>query len=189
MLQKEEAELVIDGQSGDEAALSELFRRHYSPCLRLARGILRSEEEARDAVQSSFLSAFRHLRGFRRNSTFKTWLRRIVVNQCLMHLREAQRRVNCVDLDGSSDSGGADTFPSPALTPERLTFYAEIGTAVADGVSRLPEPLREVFTLYAGSGLTVKEVAGTLGLTLPAAKTRLFRANARLRTHLQPVCR
>jgi len=58
---------------------------------------------------------------------------------------------------------------------------------VAEGVSGLPETLRAILSLYAGSGLTLEDVAGTLGLSLPAIKTRLFRANLRLRCHLQPV--
>ena len=182
-----ESELIANGQSGDQAAISELFRRHYSSCLRMANGILRSEDESRDAVQSAFLSAFRHLHTFRGDSAFKTWLGRIVVNQCCMYLREPQRRMGWVDLDSLYETGAANKLTSPALTPEKLTLCREIQAAVADGVSRLPKPLREVFSLYAGSGLSLREVAGTLGLTLPAVKTRLFRANLRMRSHLQPM--
>src|SRR5580658_4890796 len=104
MEHKAEAELIADGQSGDQAAISELFRRHYSSCLRLANRILRSEEESRDVVQSAFLSAFRHLHTFRGESTFKTWLGRIIVNQCYMHLRQPERRLSWVDLDSLYES-------------------------------------------------------------------------------------
>jgi RNA polymerase sigma-70 factor, ECF subfamily len=187
MLEKHETELIADGQRGDQAAISELFRRHYASCLRLARRILRSEEESRDAVQSALLSAFRHLHSFRGNSTFKTWLGRIVVNQCFMHLRQPERKLGWVDLDGLYESGSAHKLTSPGFTPEKLALSSEIGAALADGVSRLPEPLRVVFSLYAGSGLSLREVAGTLGLTLPTVKTRLFRANLRMRAHLQPM--
>jgi RNA polymerase sigma-70 factor (ECF subfamily) len=187
MLEKDETELIADGQRGDQAAISELFRRHYASCVRLARRILRSDEESRDAVQSALLSAFRHLHTFRGNSTFKTWLGRIVVNQCLMHLRQPESRLAWVDLESVHESGSAHKLTSPAFTPEKLALSGEIGAALADGVSRLPEPLRVVFSLYAGSGLSLREVAGILGLTLPAVKTRLFRANLRMRSHLQPM--
>ncbi|MGO4881820.1 MAG: sigma-70 family RNA polymerase sigma factor [Bryobacteraceae bacterium] len=187
MEQKTETELIADGRRGDMAATSELFRRHYSFCLRLARRILRSEEEARDAVQSALLSAFRHLHGFRGDSSFKTWLGRIIVNQCFMHLREPERRLGWVDLDSLYENGLADKLASPALTPEKLAWSGEIGAALEEGISRLPEPLRAVYSLYTGSGLSLKEVAGTLGLTLPAVKTRLYRANLRMRSHLQPI--
>jgi len=187
MQHKAETELIADGQRGEQAAISELFQRHYTPCLRLANRILRSEDESRDAVQSAFLSAFRHLHSFRGNSTFKTWLGRIVANQCFMHLRRPERRMGWVGLDILYENGAATKLRSEALTPETLTLSGEIGAALADGVSRLPESLRIVFCLYACSGWSLKEVAGALGLTLPAVKTRLFRANLRMRSHLQPV--
>lgn len=187
MTDKAETDLIADGRMGDEAALSELFRRQYTYCLRLARRILRSEEESLDVVQSAFLSAFRHLHAFRGHSSFKTWLGRIVVNQCFMHLRQPHCRQGWVDLDSLYEAGAAGKLTSQALTPEKLTWCREVQAALADGASRLPEPLREVFILYTGSGLSLKEVAGTLGLTLPAVKTRLFRANLRMRSHLQPV--
>jgi RNA polymerase sigma-70 factor (ECF subfamily) len=187
MEHKAETELITGGQRGEQAAISELFSRYYSLCLRLANRILHSEEDSRDAVQSAFLSAFRHLHSFRGDSTFKTWLGRIVVNQCLMYLRQPERRLGWVNLDSLYQSGLADSLTSPALTPEKLAFSGEVAAALADGMSRLPEPLREVFSLYSGSGLSLKEVAGTLGLTLPAVKTRLFRANLQMRSHLKPI--
>jgi len=187
MQQKAETELIADAQSGEQAAISELFRRHYSACLRLAYRVLRSEEESRDAVQSAFLSAFRHLHTFRGNSTFKTWLGRIVVNQCFMCLRQPERRLGWIDLDSLGENDAANKLRSQALTPEKLALSAEIGAAVADGTAKLPESLREVFSLYTGAGLSLKEVAGSLGLTLPTVKTRLFRANLRMRSHLEPM--
>jgi RNA polymerase sigma-70 factor (ECF subfamily) len=187
MEQRADRDLIADGRRGDDAAISELFRRHYAASMRLARGILRSEDECQDVVQAAFLSAFRHLEGFRGDSTFKTWLSRIVVNQCYMHMREPWRRLSYVDLDSPYGNGAADKLKSSMPTPEKLTFGAEIRAAVDDGAARLPGPLREVFTLYSGSGLSLADVATMLGLTLPAVKTRLFRANLRMRSHLQPL--
>jgi RNA polymerase sigma-70 factor, ECF subfamily len=187
MQARAETELIAEGQRGEQAAISELFKRHYPSSLRVANRILRSEEDSRDAVQSAFLSAFLHLHSFRGNSTFKTWLGRIVVNQCLMCLRRPERRMGWVDLESLYESGSAHRLTSPMLTPEKSALCGELGAALADGVSKLPEPLREVFSLYAGSGFSLKEVALRLGLTLPAVKTRLFRANLRMRSHLQPT--
>jgi len=187
MQDRAEHDLIAEGQLGNHAAISELFRRYQPFCLRLAGGILRSDEESQDAVQSALLNAFQHLNSFRGDAAFKTWLGRIVVNQCFMRLRVPERRQHWVELDTITDNGMSNLLPSAAPSPEMLTWCKEVREAVADGVTRLPEPLREVFTLYAGSGLTLREVAGTLGLSLPAAKTRLFRANLRLRSHLAPI--
>jgi len=86
--------------------------------------------------------------------------------------RDPRRWLNWIDLDNLYESGMAEKLSSSAASPETLTFGAEIRAAVADGASRLPEPQRDVFALYAGSGLSMAEVARILGLTLPAVKTR-----------------
>jgi DNA-directed RNA polymerase specialized sigma24 family protein len=72
-------------------------------------------------------------------------------------------------------------------TPETATLHGEIASAVSEAAARLPRSLREVFNLYAISGLSLKNVAAATSLTLPATKTRLFRANTRMRSYLQPV--
>jgi RNA polymerase sigma-70 factor, ECF subfamily len=184
---KREAELIAAGKGGDQAAIAELFERHYPSSLRVARGILRSEEESQDAVQSAYLSAFRHLNTFRGDSAFKTWIGHIVTNHCLMRLRQPWRRIHRVDLDALTGNGAAAVLTSPEISPEKSTFCGEIATALADAAAKLPKTLCEVFHLYAIAGLTVREVAQATGLTLPAAKSRLFRAHAQMREHLQPV--
>jgi RNA polymerase sigma-70 factor, ECF subfamily len=187
MREKREPELIAAGKRGDQAAIAELFERHYASSLCVARRILRSEEESQDAVQSAYLSAFRHLHRFRGDAAFKTWIGRIVTNHCLMRLRQPWFRIHRVDLDSLTANGESSMLASPAPNPENVTFRREIATALADATARLPQRLCEVFRLYAVSGLTVREVAAATGLTLPAAKARLFRAHKRMRVHLQPV--
>jgi RNA polymerase sigma-70 factor, ECF subfamily len=187
MREKRESELIAAGKRGDQAAIAELFERHYASSLCVARGILRSEEEAQDAVQSAYLSAFRHLHSFRGDAAFKTWIGRIVTNHCLMRLRQPWARIHRVDFDSLMANGESSMLASPAPNPENTTFRREIATALTAAAARLPKRLCEVFRLYAVSGLTVREVAAATGLTLPAAKARLFRAHKRMRVHLQPV--
>jgi RNA polymerase sigma-70 factor (ECF subfamily) len=188
MHEKLEFELISHGQKGDRDAIAELFGRHYASSLRLARGILRSEEDSQDAVQVAYSSAFQHIHSFRGDACFKTWITRIVVNCCLMQLRERRRHVGCVYLDDLQGGRGADTLSCPAPTPEKSTWRGEITSAISRAVSRLPKPQREVYALSA-AGLGVQEIATRLGLTVPAAKTRLFRARAGVRSHLKPVWR
>jgi RNA polymerase sigma-70 factor (ECF subfamily) len=187
MQEKSERELVAAGKRGEQAAIAELFERHYPSSLCVARGILRSEEESQDAVQSAYLSAFRHLHTFRGDASFKTWIGRIVTNHCLMRLRQPWLRIHRVDLDSLGSKEASSMLACPSSNPEKATFCGEIATALADAAARLPKPLFEVFQLYAGLGLTVREVAAATGLTLSAAKSRLFRAQSRMREHLQPV--
>jgi len=187
MLERCEPELIAAGKSGDRAAIGELFERHYPSSLGVARRILPSEEESQDAVQSAYLSAFRHLNSFRGDAAFKTWITRIVTNHCLMRLRQPWLRTHWIDLDTLAANGGSTRLASPEQTPEESAFCGEIATALSDAAATLPKPLCEVFQLYAISGLTLPQVAAVMGLTLPAAKSRLFRAHARMRKRLEPV--
>jgi RNA polymerase sigma-70 factor (ECF subfamily) len=180
-----DSELIAQGKQGDQAAISELFDRHYSSSLRLAGRILRSWDQAQDAVQTAYFSAFQHLSRFREDASFKTWLSRIVVNSCLMQLRDRARRAGWVRLENLKGGLGSDGLVSPTPSPEKAAWFLEIASAFTDAASKLPKHLREVYILHSVAGLTVPEVANALGLTLPAAKMRLFRANSGIRLHLQ----
>jgi RNA polymerase sigma-70 factor, ECF subfamily len=182
MQEKREPELIAACTRGDHAAGTELLCRHYASSLRLARGILRSNDESEDAVQSAYFSALGHIRNFRGDATFKTWITRIVMNECLARLRERRRRRDWVSVEAERNM-----LASAAPTPEKLTLCQEIASALYDAASILPKPLREVFALCVFSGLSIGETAAALGLTVGATKTRLSRAHARMRSHLQPV--
>jgi RNA polymerase sigma-70 factor, ECF subfamily len=186
MQPKLDPDLIAQGKLGDQAAIAELFSRHYPSSLRVARGILRSDE-SEDAVQVAYSSAFQHLHSFRGEACFKTWITRIVVNCCLLRLREARRRVTWVNLEDLRGGRRPDLLASKAPSPEEATWRQEIDSAFSEAVSTLPKPLREVYTLYSVSGLSLREVAATLGLTVPATKTRLFRARAGVRLRLKPM--
>src|ERR1700730_2881890 len=94
-----ETQLAGDARSGNRDAIAELFRRHYTHSIAVARRILPGQEEFLDAVQSAYLSAFRNFRSFRGEASFKTWITRIVLNQWLMRLREPRRRRFTLSLD------------------------------------------------------------------------------------------
>lgn len=185
MLETPEGELIERSKQGDQAAIAELFGRHYSSSLRLARGILRSMDASEDAVQVAYLSAFQHLQNFREDACFKTWITRIVLNSCLVQLREPRCRFAWVTVEATR-GGRGPVLASSLPSPETMVWHKEMNSALSHAVSRLPGHLRDVYTLYLASGLPLKEVAATLGLTLPAAKTRLFRARAQMRLLLQP---
>jgi RNA polymerase sigma-70 factor (ECF subfamily) len=187
MHDKLELELIAESRQGDEAAISELFRRHYSLCLRLARGILRSEDESQDVVQSAYVSAFQHFVDFRGESSFRTWISRIVINRCMVQRRTPWRRAGWVYLDDQPPGRGSESLACNDPTPEKSAYSNEINSALTRAVSRLPANLRDAFRLYCVSGLSVKEVADALGVTQAAAKTRVFRARAKVRMQLQPV--
>jgi len=180
-----EPQLVGDARNGNRDAIAELFRRHYTHSIAVARRKLPAQEEFLDAVQSAYLSAFRHFQSFRGDSSFKTWITRIVLNQCLKRLREPRRHRFIPSLDLQGRDGGPQSIAVDSRTPEDLALRVEMESAVANAASKLPKSLSEVFTRCSVSGLSIRDTAEALGLTVQATKARLFRARSRLRRELQ----
>ena len=182
-----DSELLADGRNGDRQALSELFERHYTSSLRVARRILRSNEEAYDAVQSAYLAAFEHLHGFRGDAQFNTWMTRIVMNQCFIYLRRPERRRVYANLEEEYGRAGVCALADRTPTPEDLAWRRELDCAFSVAASKLPKRLQDVYTLCCTSGLSVREAAHSLGLTVAATKARLFRAQHRMQSELSKV--
>jgi len=180
-----DSELIAEGRKGDTRALSELFERHYSSAVRVARRILGSDEEVFDTVQLAYLAAFQHFRSFRGESGFQTWITRIVKNQCFMYLRRPERRNLRTNLDENETRIAEVALAHQTPTPEDLAWRREVDSALSDAAGELPKPLRDVYVLCCIAGLHVREAAGMLGLTMPAAKTRLFRAKHQMRSALR----
>jgi len=133
-----DSELLADGRNGDGQALSELFERHYTSSMRIARRILRSDEEACDAVQSAYLAAFEHLHGFRGDAQFNTWITRIVKNQCFMYLRQPERRRVCSNLEEGYVRDAVVALADRTPTPEDLAWRREVDSAFSVAAGKLP---------------------------------------------------
>lgn len=178
-------DLVRVAQAGDTRAFDELVKRYQDKVYRLSFKILRHEEDAAEALQDAFLSAFRGIRSFKAESTFSTWLYRITTNASLMKYRK--RRDNVVSLDQSqSQNEDAEPLQIPDWSTQPVKDLLDVETreVMEEGVRRLPEDLRTVFLLRDVEGLSNAEVAETLGLSVAAVKSRLHRARINLRDRL-----
>jgi len=178
-------DLVGGAQQGDTRAFDELVRRYRDRVYRLSFKILRNEDDAAEALQDAFLSAYRGLRNFKAESTFSTWLYRITTNASLMKYRK--RRDNLVSLEQSqSPSEGAEAVQVPDWSTQPLDelLDAETRQVMEEGKALLDEDLRTVFTLRDEEGLSNAEVAEILDLSVAAVKSRLHRARLRLRDRL-----
>jgi RNA polymerase sigma-70 factor (ECF subfamily) len=178
-------ELVRQAQGGDNRAFDELVRRYRDKVYRLAYKILRHEEDAAEALQDAFLSAYRGLGKFKIESTFSTWLYRIATNASLMKYRK--RRDHHVSLEQSQSADeDAETLQLPDWTHQPLNelLDAETREVMEHGIQRLPEELRTVFVLRDIEELSNSEVAEILNLTVAAVKSRLHRARIALRDRL-----
>ena len=168
--------------------------RTYSPALlRTARRFLRSEEDARDALQDAFVSVFKSIGTFASNAQLSTWLHRIVINRSLMKLR-SQRRHPEEDIekylprfleDGHQAEPGA-AWPEGA---DSMIERAEVRALVRESIDRLPETYRVVLLLRDLEELSTEEAAEALGVTPNAIKIRLHRARQALRAILDPHLR
>ncbi len=186
MNERSEMELVAQARAGDVEALSEVFRRHYASSIAVARRHL-GEEDSLDAVQSAYLSAFRKFTSYRGESSFKTWLTRIVINQCLLHFRNPACNPRMTRLHGPESTEALRILVDRALGPEELVLRAEVRNALLVALSALPKRYSDVFNLYNIAGLSVRDTAAKLGITVAATKTRLHRAKSRMRNALRAV--
>jgi len=186
-LAHEEA-LLARLRGGDGAAYEELVRTHTGRLLATTRRLLRNEEDARDAVQDAFLSAFKALPSFGSGCRLGTWLFRIATNAALMKLRSRKRRKERAieDLLPRFSEDGHYLEP-PAPWEDRADVAAERAETrafVRDAIDQMPEIYRTVLLLRDIAGLKTEEVAETLECTPNAVKIRLHRAHQALRTLL-----
>ncbi len=180
--EKTESELIRAARDGSTAAFAELARRTRPRLVNAARAILKSAEEAEDAVQNAFWKAYEHLSTFRGDSSFNTWMMSIVLNQARMRLRE-MRRARLVSFDDASEPAPPLVDPSPSV--EESYAGEEMLRALRQEIRRLPAQLRQIMLMHV-ENLSMPEAAERLGVSLPAAKARLFRARMHLGSRMRP---
>lgn len=182
-----ELDLVARARAGDGQAFGLIIQRFNPRLFRIARGVLKEDAEAEDALQEAYVKAFTHLDGFRGEAGVFTWLTRITLNEAYGRLR---RRRSTVDLDQleSDEAAGALVlaFPSGRTmdNPETETARAEARRLIERAVDGLPDDFRIVFVLRELDQLSTEETAEALDLAPNTVKTRLHRARRLLRRSL-----
>jgi len=176
-------------RSGDDAAFAELIERNAGRMLAAAKRLLRDEDEARDAVQDGFMSAFKSIAAFNSEAKISTWLHRIVINAALMRLRSRKHRAerSIDDLLPRFDEHGAWAEETGRLTAssQELLEQRETRIAVRRCIDQLPDTYRQVLLMRDIEELDTDEVAALLGITPNAVKIRLHRARQALRTRIE----
>jgi RNA polymerase sigma-70 factor (ECF subfamily) len=178
-------ELVTLCQQGNQAAFDELMRRHQISAMKVAVSIVRDRQDAEDEVQNAFWKAYEHINQFQRDAKFSTWLTRIVVNQCLMRLRRARRARFAYIDDAQSDDITAADLKDLGPSPESVLGLTEVAAVLEFEIKRTPPLLRNVFLLRDVENKPMPEVAAKLGISVAAAKSRLLRARAELRSRMR----
>lgn len=187
MDQRKDSELVALARNGDKAALGDLFERCLSSTIQIALNLVKNEDLAKDLVQEAMLQAYLSLRHLRNNSRFRSWLNGIVINVCRDHFR--MQRIDFLSYE--SIAGGTvyegdwlqDCQPSPLERVEQHDLHRQ----VLHAVQALSPKVRETTLLFYYDNLDLREISALLGISVGAAKGRLFRARKLLKTQFMQI--
>jgi RNA polymerase sigma-70 factor (ECF subfamily) len=183
-----EEALIQRIRDGEHDLFYELVRPYERRVYAAALAILRNPADAEDAAQESMLKALKHIRQFRADARFSTWLIQITVNEARMKRRREQTRAMDPIADHQDEEGNyvprdfADWREVPLETLERK----EVRQKLAESMHALGEKYREVFVLRDMQHLSIEETAKALGISHASVKTRLLRARLMLRDMLAP---
>lgn len=173
-----DAALIRLAAGGDAGAFSEIVGRHEAAVFRFARALAANQGAAEDALQETFLAAWRGAESFRGESSVRSWLLTIARNA--VH-RQYRRRVDePKEMESLSALGSAAGWGMDDEDPERIALRQESRELLMRAFARLTAADREVLALRDGEQLSGEETAAALGLSVAAMKTRLHRARLRL---------
>jgi len=149
----------------------------------------RSEQDAEDVVQETFLRAYRRLKQFELRSSFGTWIFRIAVNAAL-DLTRKRGRYEQVEQPVGSDEAGAERIaqlPAADPAPDRILLSAELKQKVESVLAEMSPQVRAAFVLRHYEGMPIEQIGGVLGLKESATKNSIYRAVQKLRKELEPL--
>jgi RNA polymerase sigma-70 factor (ECF subfamily) len=175
-----ERELVAQAVKGELAAFNQLVERYQGPAYNVAYRLLGDADEASDATQEAFFSAFRALGGYR-GGNFRAWILRIVTNACYDQLRAKRRRPTSSLEDELVPGEGSAWLDEGQDSPEEHAERQELHGAIQRGIETLPPDQRVTLVLVDIHGLSYQEVAEITHTSLGTVKSRLSRARMRLR--------
>ncbi len=184
----DDPEFIARLRARDSDAFELLLRTYAGRLLRVARRFLPMEEDARDALQDAFLSAYRFIDRFEAGSRLSTWLHRIVVNSCLMKLRTRRRHpeegIDALLPQFKPDGHQLVDSVDWSESAEGMVHRVQLCRRVRAAIDELPDTYRVVLLMREIEELSTEETADALGLTPNAVKIRLHRARQALRTIL-----
>ncbi len=186
---QDEAEFLTELQSGSEIAFDCFVQDFHASVYNLVFGMLNSPADAADVTQEVFLKAFRGIRGFRQNSSLKTWLYRIAVRQALNQRRWWWRHLRRqISLDAEK-ADGAPVLQLQTAEPSPYESYAsqEARRVVRQALGKVPEPFRTAVILRDLEGLAYEEIAEVLDVSAGTVKSRILRGRRALRELLEPL--
>lgn len=177
---------IARAQRGDGDAFGELVTRYRMRMYQVAYGMVSHHETAMDLTQEAFLRAYQHLGAFRAESKFSTWLRRIVTNVCLDHLRKSEHRTVVSSYDDTREEDDPDglRLTGSLEAPDAGVSRRELGRAIIEAMRVLTPEQRAAIVLREVEGLSYEEIAKVLDCAVGTVMSRLHYARKRLRSLL-----
>jgi RNA polymerase sigma-70 factor (ECF subfamily) len=173
--------LVRAAQRGDMAAFEELVARHRDRIYARAYSMMRNEEEAIDLAQEAWVKGWQRLRQFQSESSFGTWMTRIVINLCLDQLRKQKRqRTESIEALDEESGGVERQMPVVTVNPTAGLERAELRRRIDRALGQLSYEHRTVLVLHEFEEMEYKEIARTMGCSIGTVMSRLFYARRKL---------
>ncbi|ACY17420.1 RNA polymerase sigma factor [Haliangium ochraceum] len=186
----DERELVDRARDGDTEAFRALYQRYHRRVYALAYGVVQNKEDAMDVVQEGFIKAHRYLDRFEGNSSFYTWLYRIVMNLSIDHIRK-HKRVRHVDFNDAISHGQDDAASEDSLLPRVLgqnpgksLVRKEIREQISAALAKLSDKHRAVLVMRELEGMSYEEMAQAMECSKGTIMSRLFHARRNMQQHL-----
>ncbi len=165
------APLIEECRKGSRKAQFSLYDKYSKAMYNLAFRILNNREDTEDILQEAFVECFRNIKSFRFESTFGAWLKKIVVNKCINHIKKRK-----IDLEYY------ETLPVTIYEEEENVEYQT--EKLFRGIEKLPDGYRIILTLYLLEGYDHTEISQILGISESTSKSQYSRAKEKLRTLL-----
>ena len=187
----EDIELVRRSQAGDKAAFGELVTRYRQRIYAMAYHMTRNEQDAWDLAQDAFLRAWKSIHRFRGDSSFYTWIYRIVSNVTIDSIRKKQGRVETEFDDSLAGLQGIDvrarTVPGGTSSPDENIRQKEIGRRIEQAMGKLSAEHRAVLVMKEIEGLQYHEIAEAIGCEIGTVMSRLFYARKKMQALLKDL--
>lgn len=177
---------IIQRINNGDITLFEILIRRYNPFLyKIGRMYKYNHENTQDLMQDTYITAYTHLKRFGNRSSFKTWLTRIMLNQCYQKKHKLSFKNEVISDDIQNERPGILFHPS--TNNEKITMNNELGRVLKNAIHAIPEDYRIVFSLRKLSGLSVAETAKALDISKSNVKVRLYRAKVMLQKEIKKM--
>jgi RNA polymerase sigma-70 factor (ECF subfamily) len=182
-----ESALIRDLRAGDGSAYEKLIDRFEQPVFNLVSRVMDDPADAADVVQEVFLKIFRNIASFRRDSSLKTWIYRIAVNEARNHRRwfsRHRRKEVGLDAEPGETRGYQDWLPDPGRSPYETALNHETHELIEAALAKVNPRFRAALVLREIEGLSYEEISEILDISLGTVKSRILRGRDALRKHL-----